>query len=145
MDTAIVTALIALVVALVTRQQMLTTKAKLRHELFDRRYAIYERIAQFLGDVLVSGGVGHGDEIKLLRDTKLAYFAFVCDEAVRVLVDDIYRHAVKLQVLQKKEESLAGEALESNVDKQTEVKEWFSATLQSLDEKFVGYLRLDIV
>ncbi len=104
--------IIAALVAVITWRQWITNRARLRHELFDRRYAIYEQIAGFVAGVLQMGAVGAGGERDFLRQTKRAYFAFGCDEAIRKLVDDIYKQAVLLQALQAKQKVLpAGDVL----------------------------------
>jgi hypothetical protein len=135
-------AAIAVLVAIITWGQWRTNRARLRHELFDRRYKIYAEIAAFLVGVLQSGRVEPGGDSEFLRQTKQAYFAFGGDVAIRDLVDEIYQHAVQLQTLQAKEVGLSGAALNSNLNRQTEVKQWFQAALNSLEPRFEKYLRL---
>ncbi len=141
--TAIITTMIAALVAVVTWRQWITNRARLRHELFDRRYAIYEQIAAFVAGVLQMGSLEPSGEGTFLRLTKQAYFAFGCDAEIRHLVGDIYKHAVLLHTLQAKEKTLSGDALSANVDKQDEVRKWFDTTLGSLEQRFEKYLRLD--
>ena len=129
-------------VAIITWGQWITNRARLRHELFDCRYEIYQKISEFVAGVLQSGRVEPGGDSEFLRRTKQAYFAFGADVAIRDLVDDTYRHAVQLQTLQAIEDSLSGETLNANVDRQAEVKQWFQGTLNSLESKFEQYLRL---
>lgn len=140
--SAIATPTIAVLVAIITCGQWVTNRARLRHELFDRRYEIYQKISAFVVRVLQSGRVEPGGDSEFLRQTKQAYFAFGADVAIRDLVDDIHRHAVQLQTLQAKESGLSGEALNTNVDRQTKVKQRFQDTLNSIECKFEKYLRL---
>jgi len=142
--TTVVTTIVAALVAVITWRQWVTNRARLRHELFDRRYTIYEQIAGFMAGVLQSGAVEAGAAFDFLRQTKRAYFAFACDEAVKRLVEDIYKQAILLHALQAKQKALpAGDALNSNVDKQGQVLEWFNTTLSSLEDRFEEYLRLE--
>lgn len=141
--SAVATPTIAVLVAIITWRQWVTNRARLRHELFDRRYEIYQKIAGFIAGVLQSGRVAIGEDSGFLRQTKQAYFVFACDVKIKQLVDDIYRSAVKLQTLQTKENGLQGAALSANVDSQTEVKQWFQTTLTQLEPTFERYLRLD--
>ena len=142
--TTIITTIIAAMVAVITWRQWITNRARLRHELFDRRYAIYEQIDSFVAGVLQMGAVEAGGEREFLRQTKRAYFAFGCDDAIKRLVEDIYKQAILLQALKAKENVLpSGEALNSNVDKQGEVLKWFNTTLSSLEQRFDKYLRLE--
>lgn len=142
--TTIITTIIAALVAVITRRQWVTKRARLRHELFDRRYAIYEEIAGFVAGVLQMGAVEAGGERAFLRQTKRAYFAFGCDKSIRQLVDDIYQQAMVLQTLQVRQKGLPpGNALNAIVDKQGEVLKWFNATLSSLEQRFDKYLCLE--
>jgi hypothetical protein len=115
---------------------------ELRLQLFDRRYAIYERISAFLTGIIQSGCVERGSDVEFLLKTKQAHFLFGGDPKIKALLDEIYKHAVLLDVLQAKEESLSGQLLEVNVDKQTDVQNWFQSTLTPLESRFDKYLRL---
>ena len=139
--TAITTAGVAVLVAIITLRNWITNRARLKHELFDRRYAIYEKIAGFISQVLLTGTVEGGGEEKFLRETKKAYFAFGCDKQIKKLVSDIYRKAVELHALQS-ENKLTGDALKNNLEQQMKIKNWFSETLDSLETIFKKYFRL---
>ncbi len=141
--TAVITTIIAALIALITWRQWITNRARLRHELFDRRYTIFEQLAGFVAGVVRDGAVDSGAVREFLHQTKRAYFAFGCDETIKQLVADIYRQAILLQVLQAKQKVLAGDAVGNNLDKQGEVLQWFNATLDSLEKRFEVYLRLE--
>jgi hypothetical protein len=134
---------VAIAVALITRRQWLTNRATLKHQLFDRRYAIYERITAFLAEVMQSGNVSAGSDQQFLRDTKQAYFVFSCDDEVSALVSQIYKHAVALHALEAERPSTTGEEVHANVQTQRVIKDWFSETLKSMEGRFEKYLRLD--
>ncbi len=133
---------IALLVAAITIGQWVTNRARLRHELFDRRYDVYEKVAGFVSGVLRSGTVTLGADDEFNRQTKQAFFVFGCDARGKSLLDEIYQHAVHLRTLQTKENGLSGQALNHNIDKQTDEKEWFRSTLDKLEHSFERYLRL---
>jgi len=141
--TMVITTIIAVLVAVITWRQWITNRARLRHELFDRRYTIFEQIAGFVESVIRDGAVQPGTERDFLRQTKRAYFAFGCDETIKQLVADIYKQAILLQMLQAKQKVLARDAIGQNVDKQGEILQWFNATLDSLEKRFEVYLRLE--
>ena len=146
MDTATATAVIATgiaaLVGFITLRQWLTDRARLKHELFDRRYAIYETIAAFPADIMVAGRVQPGADIQFLRDTKLAYFAFGCDDAVKSIVDQLYKLAVDLHAAQAEFPGLSGGARTANLDRQTQIKVKLSQLAQSLPDTFTKYLKL---
>ncbi len=141
--TALTTALIAVIVAVITGGQWLTNRARLRHELFDRRYAVYEKIAGFIAEILISGKVPEGEPEGFSRRTKTAYFVFECDKDVKALITEIYQHAVKLHALDVTLEGLTGDERKRNVDSQRAVKDWFQQTLGSLEVRFEKYLKLE--
>ena len=81
--TTIITTMIAAMAAVITWRQWITNRARLRHELFDRRYTIYEQIGAFVATVLKMGSVEPEETFRFLRLTKQAYFAFGCDAEVQ--------------------------------------------------------------
>lgn len=141
--TAITTAAVAVLVAIITWRQWVTNRARLKHELFERRYLVYEKIAGFLAEVLQAGRVPTGREHEFLRETKRAYFVFDCDTDVKNLVTEIYQHAVHLHALDAELVGISGNDRTANIAKQREIKSWFEVTLGSLEERFEKYLRLE--
>jgi hypothetical protein len=141
--TAVTTAAVAILVAILTWRQWFTNRARLKHELFDRRYEVYEKVTAFLAEVLQAGRVPTGREYEFLRETKRAYFVFDCDADVKTLVTDIYQHAVHLHALDAELEALGGNERTGNLEEQREIKDWFQSTLSSMEEKFEKYLRLE--
>ena len=135
----IITTLIAALVAVITWRQWITNRARLRHELFDLRYGIFEQIASFVDQVVRNGTIQSGAAQIFLRQTKRAYFAFGCDQAIKKLVDNIYSQALLLQTLQVQQQAQPA----NNAVRQLEVVQWFNATLDSLEERFEKYLRLE--
>lgn len=144
MDTslAVITTAIAALVGFITLRQWLTDRARLKHELFDRRYAIYEKIAAFPAEIMLSGAVKPRADLQFLQDTKLAYFAFGCDEAVKGIVDNLYRVAIDLHAAQAEFPGLTGEDRSKNLDKQVSIKRDLAAVLESLPGIFTKYLKL---
>ena len=141
--TAIASVSVAIAVALITRRQWITNRNILKHQLFDRRYEIFERITGFLADVIQAGAVAPGSDREFLRDTKKAYFVFASDPDVKTLVSDIYSRAAQLHTLEAERASLKGGALNANIASQREIKDWFSSTLASMEARFDKYLRLE--
>jgi hypothetical protein len=139
---AVITTTIAALVGFITLRQWLTDRARLKHELFDRRYAIYEKIAAFPAEIMLSGTVEPGADLKFLQDTKLAYFAFGCDEAVKGVVDKLYRLAVDLHAVEAEFPGLTGKDRSKNLDKQGSIKRDLAVVLESLPGIFTKYLKL---
>jgi hypothetical protein len=140
--TAVTTAVVAVLVAIITWGQWVTNRARLRHELFERRYAVYEQITGFIADILISGTVPAGEPEGFSRRTKTAYFVFACDNDVKVLVRQIYEKAVELHALEATLESLKGGERTKNVEAQRTVKDWLQTTLGSMEGRFEKYFKL---
>ncbi len=140
---AIATTVIAFLVAVITWRQLSTDRSRLRHELFDRRYKIYEGLTGFLADTLVTGKIPPGAEIELLRQTKRAYFIFGGDAEIRSLISEIYSGAVELEGLVLMESGLYGDDLQENMQNQRRIKDQYKVTLNSMEKRFGKYLCLN--
>ena len=140
--TTIITTLVAVLVALITWSQWATNRARLRHELFDRRYEVYEQIAAFIAEILTSGRVPQGEPEGFRHRTKTAYFLFACDNDIKVLITEISKKAADLQEGEATLESLSEEERQKNLEAQRAVKDWLKQTLDSLETRFEKYLKL---
>lgn len=106
--SALLTVAIAAMVAIVTWRQWHTDRARLKQDLFDRRYVNYEKIAAFPAILMMEGRVCEGADRQFLRETKLAYFAFGCNEAVKNVVDRLYSISVNLIAAEEEFKELEG-------------------------------------
>ncbi|USR41211.1 hypothetical protein L1F06_007190 [Ectopseudomonas hydrolytica] len=136
------TILVSILVAFVAWREWFTNKQRLKHELFDRRYSVYEQITSFMASIVIEGGVPPNKDIEFLQKTKQAYFVFGCASWVKYLVDDIYKKAVTLQALEGTLPGLQGEDRKKNLHEQTQIKLWFSQELKEIDEKFEQFFKL---
>ena len=140
--TSIATSTVAFLVAAITYLQWVTNRARLKHELFERRYDLYRVVAVFLAEVCRDGGVAEGLPEKFLRETRQVYFVFNCDPSVKRLVSKIYHNALDLQTLAKELDGSSGDERKNNVHRQTEIKNWFGTTLERMEQEFKEYLCL---
>lgn len=138
--SALLTPLIAVLAAYIAWQQWRTNHLRLRHELFDRRYALYERIAAFMAEIIARGKVPTNAETQFLRDTKVTIFLF--DKETQQFTEQIYHKAVKLHALEMMLENLQGEDRVDNVEKQREIKDWLGSQLQDCARRFSPFLSL---
>jgi anaerobic ribonucleoside-triphosphate reductase len=139
--SALLTPTIAILGIYIAYQQWRTNKNRLKLELFDKRYEIFTNIKKFIANILTSGIVEQGADIQFLRDTKSVAFLF--DEQIANLTNEMYRMATKLQALEKTEKGSIGEKLEKNLDKQDEIKKWFGQQLSDIDNMFKKYLKIE--
>ena len=138
--SGLLTPLIAVLAAYIAWQQWRTNQLRLKHELFDRRYALYEKIASFMAEILKQGRVPENAETRFLRETKTAIFLF--DKEIEELTQEIHRKAVDLQELEAALENLQGEERSRNVEKQRETKNWFASQLMDCTKRFSRFLSI---
>jgi hypothetical protein len=138
--TALLTPTIAIFGSIITWQQWVTNRDKLKHELFERRYQVYEKIAGFVADILITGGVKAGKDMEFLVETKSVSFLF--NEDIKSLVSEIYKNATLLHALEAELPGEAGEARTRNIEKERQVKEWYADTLNTFETRFSPFLKL---
>ncbi|MBI5886675.1 MAG: hypothetical protein HZB85_08890 [Deltaproteobacteria bacterium] len=97
--SALLTPVIVVLGGYIALRQWLTSKDKLKFELYDKRYAVFENITGFIASILRSGSVTKGADIQFLRDTKQVVFLF--DDKIKKLTDEMYRKAIDLERLIK--------------------------------------------
>jgi hypothetical protein len=127
--SAVFTALIALITTTILVQQHLLARRKLRHELYDRRFAVYNALMGFLS-LVIEGGEQISVETlyKFKADTNQAFFLF--DRDVREYLDEVYSRAVELRRKQKKAEEDSDDL------------KWFGGQFDKSRTKFAKYLML---
>lgn len=139
---ALLTPTVAVLGSVIAYRQWRTAQNKLKFELFDRRFSVYEASRNLLASMMTSGKAKDAEVFKFLVATREAKWLLNTDVAT-YLWEEIYRNAIVLQTLQAE---LEGEPVEeerlANVTKQSEIKKWFSAQYEVLDEKFSPFLKL---
>lgn len=137
---ALLTPLIAVIAVYVAWQQMQTNRRKLKLDLFEKRYVVYEKVGEFIGSILTSGRVAPGSDKQFLVDTKASGLLFGPD--ISQFVSEVYKKAVHLHALEAELEGTHGEARTSNIKAQREIKDWYSRALEGLQGRFGEYLKL---
>ncbi len=124
------------------RDQARTAKERLRHDLFDRRFAVYDAARVLIGSIMASGRVTNEDQMKFLAGTREAKWLFD-DEIAKYFDEEMWSKAVDLEYLEKELEPIPpGEDRTRLVKRQREVKDWFRAQYKVLDSMMNRYLRL---
>lgn len=127
--SAIFTALIALITTTIAIQQYIITRRKLRHDLFDRRIAIYDSLMELIRLSIRNDEQLNIDALnKFKADTNQAFFLF--DRDVREYLDSVHKKAIELRKRQIKSED------------DSDILEWFSMQFDESQEKFAKYLML---
>ena len=140
--SALLTPMIAVFGSIIAFMQFRINRNKLRNELFDRRYAQYESIKDFLGSIMGAGKVTDDAQRKYLVGTSGIRFIF--DKNIAEYVDTTIWHlAVALECLCSELEGMpVGEERTRNVQRQSEIKKKLFSELNGLEDKFSHYLQL---
>lgn len=70
---ACLTPLIAIIATYIAYQQYRANRLKNRHDLYDRRLAVYNAVAEFLAHAMREGTADHAQLITLLQKTRESY------------------------------------------------------------------------
>lgn len=139
---ALLTPIVAVFAGYVAVEQWTTARNKLRYDLFEKRFAIYEGARHFIGSIAGSGKVSHEDMFKYLSATNAANW-IVGPEVKNYLERELYKPAVELQCLHAELEGmLLGEARTKNIKRQTEITIHLNAQFEQMDRWFNSYLQL---
>jgi hypothetical protein len=124
-------------------RQFQTARNKLKLDLFDKRYAVFEKITAFMASMIVDDNFKSTAIVKFLRDTNSARFLFEDNKDITNYIDMLMRKATDLLMLKQNEDkALAAGDKEGNQQKQTELFLWFEAQLKEVDDIFKEYLAL---
>ncbi|QLP99569.1 MAG: hypothetical protein HZY78_04275 [Burkholderiaceae bacterium] len=139
---ALLTPTVAVLGAVIAYRQWRTAQNKLKFELFDRRFSVYEASRNLLASIMTSGKAKDEEVFKFLVATREAKWLLNTDVAT-YLEKELYHKAIDLQTLQAELEGVpVGEERSANVKKQSDIKKWFIAQYEVLDEKFSPFLEL---
>jgi hypothetical protein len=131
---------IAAIGAWIAWQQVGIARAKLQHDLYDKRFAVFDAARDLLLEIMLDG--------KSTPETLRAYAlatanaAFVLDDELSRYVDEIRQRAFKLRITQASIEKASDNDRGRLVDKEAEETDWLLAQPPFLIERFKPFLRL---
>lgn len=139
--SALLTPTVAAIGIYIAYQQRVLNQNRLKHELFEKRYEVYERIGAFISSILTSGSVKPGSDMEFLRDTKAVTLLF--DSNIKSFTSEVYKKAVDLHCFEAELEGLVGEERKANIKKQRMIKDWYMEKLKTMELQFIEYLKLE--
>ena len=140
--TALLTPTVAVLGALIGYRQWRLAQNKLKLDLFDRRFKVYEAARDLLASIMTSGKAKDDEVFKFLVATREAKWLLDIDVA-NYLDKQVYHKAIDLQTLAAELEGVGvGEIRTKNVHAQADLKKWLMAQFDVLDQKFSPYLQL---
>lgn len=140
--SALLTPAITILGAYIAWQQWRTNRNKLKLDLFERRFAVYDAARSLIRDVLTQTNPSDEQLLKFLANTGEARF-LLSEGIATYLADELYKKAAELNRLWASMVELpAGEERARNQGSQTEIRSWFERQLPVLEAKFADFLRL---
>lgn len=139
---ALLTPTVAVLGSYIAYRQWHLAQNKLKLDLFDRRFSVFEAARSLIASIMTSGKAKDEDVFKFLLATREAKWLF--DATIAEYLDkQLYGKAIDLQTLNAELEGVpVGEVRTKNVHAQAEIKKWLAAQHKVLDEKFSPYLQL---
>lgn len=139
---ALLTPTVAILGSFIAYRQWRLAQNKLKFDLFDRRFSVYQAAQILLASIMTNGKVKDEEVFKFMVATREAKWLLNASVA-EYLDKHLYHKAIELQALASELEGVGvGEERTTNVHAQADIKKWFLAQYEVLDEKFAPYLQL---
>ena len=123
--SALLTPVIAVIAIVIAYRQWRLGQNKLKLDLFDRRFSVYQAAAALISSVMTSGKAADAETYKFLLATKEAKW-LLSSEIAEYLDKQIYHKALDLQMLAAELEGVGvGTERTNNVRAQADIKKWF--------------------
>lgn len=140
--SALLVPTVAVLGSVIAYRQWRTAQNKLKLDLFEKRFSVYDAARNLLASIMTSGKANDKNTFEFLSGTREAKWLLNADIA-DYLDKQIYHKTIDLQTLAAELEGMpVGEERSANVRKQSEIKKWMLKQFEVLDEKFAPFLRL---
>lgn len=140
--SALLTPVVAILGSFVAYRQWVLAQNKLKLDLFDRRYRVYESARTLLASIATSGKVKEDEMFKYISSVREARWLLNVAVA-EYLQRELYHKAIDHRTHEAELEGLpVGEERSKLVRLKAEVRKWLMAQYDVLDEKFAPYLQL---
>lgn len=140
--SALLTPTIAVLGAYIAYRQWRLSQNKLKLDLFDRRFAVYDAARKLLASILTSGKADDKEVFEFMVATREAKW-LLSEEVAKYLEEQFYRNAIALQTLDAERTGFGvGDERTKSVRKQSEIRQRFADQYKVLDEHFSPYLKL---
>lgn len=132
--TALIPIVLSVLGIYIAVQQYRTNRKKLKLELFEKRYVVFDVVIKFIGEVVRTQSFDHQAQINFIEGTRGAEFLFDVD--IKLYIDEIWDRAVNL-------EGWAGdEHTSTHAAERNENMKWFFGQLREVDQRFKKYMQL---
>jgi hypothetical protein len=139
--TAVVVPVIALIGAWIAFRQSQIARNKLKLDLYDRRFEIYEAVQKTLGTITAQGKLGLGDEVMYLSGIQSAKWLF-SPEVAAYLETTLWHKIVDFGLHNTMSEGPPSDERNKHVRARAETMKWLMAQHKELDRLCGPYLEL---
>lgn len=139
--SALLTPVIAITVAVIGYLQWRTNQNKLKLDLFEKRYAIYEGIKDFISAVVQNGSAESDDLLKFIRSKQDALFLFK-DDKVQYL-QKMQKLGTELHVLEMELKEPGAQERQKKIERKYELLRWFGDQFENAAMLFSSDLKLN--
>lgn len=132
---------IALLGAWIAWQQWSTNRLRLQHEVFDRRFVLYEQILDLFGSVTGRSSFNSFDDQLFLEVMLLSKFLFGKD--IYEFLEEARQKIADLGALEEERKGLEeGNQLTTLRERVLDIRRWFREELSTIDDRFDKYMSL---
>lgn len=140
--TALLTPVLAVLGLLIAYWQWRISRNKLKLDLFEKRFAVYNAARNLISSILTRGKVEDEELYKFLSGTLESKW-LLNDDIATYFDKFILKNATELQTLEFELGVLPiGDERAKNARRQNEIKTWFASQYRVLDEKFLPFLKI---
>jgi len=143
--SALLTPVIALLALYIAYQQYHINKINLKKELYDKRLRIYQRINQYLINIIANGTVKREEIYSFYNDTIEVTFLFKND--IISIRDELYNKSLEFNKYNRMingEIKVDEETRKKAIDKDGEIFQWFNEQFDRVKNLFSKYLSVTI-
>lgn len=143
--SAMLTPMLGLLMAYIAWQQWRTNNLKVKHDLYERRLAIYNAVNEFLAAVLANADSTEEERRTFLQKTRESCFLFSAD--VSEYLTNLYKKAVELHYLNKKLDTIhgglpVGDERTKVANQSCELSIWFGNQFDVVRDKVTPFMHL---
>jgi hypothetical protein len=129
-STSLLTPLIAIFGSIIAWQQFRINRTKLKHELFEKRFRVFEGTKGLILSVIRDMSLKYEDRYKFFEETKGELFLF--EQEIHDYLDMLLKKAIQLRLHEQKKEH----------DEGHEILIWFTKEIENVDKMFDNYLKI---
>lgn len=137
------TALVASVAVYVAWRQYETARAKVKLDLFDRRYAVFEETWKHLS-AISTNSISLHDSLRMPFDNLRTSAGFLFDDEIADYLEKIRSSRVELGMIERRTKTNGNVLLPEDIDRHTALQTWFlDQAADGVKKKFKPWLGLE--